>query len=1271
MLIFILLGGWFSIASHNFIDYNYNGTNYHIQMLTWDSAENLSQSIWGEKRHPFAQPYEVATFYLNENTRILAFTDPNSSLKVVWWRQEKNKDGGWEIKKIGRVNNGYRLGRPQGIVYLGKDGNNYHYFVAADPIAHRIRVLAYYPASGELIPYYSLGDNQVISPIDVTFSPSDSRIWVVDDEAHNIQSWEITLPPHDEYTIKNKTIYGDYGFWEGKFTSPQSITHYNDGTNEYIYVCDTGNNRIVRLIANPDGTLTWVNTYTFSTNIAPISVAAVNYGIYKGIFVFGSWDKKIHWLRPDLTGEILSYGGSGVGAGKFTRPVALSIDKRELCATDDYINGSGIQYFRLHYTNPNPDGGGGGGNCPFLYVSDGADYILDNNVLRLPVITPVWNYTDLYKLTKTPVPINSSINFKLKELGDNYTYIDKMEVITIDHPADVDVDALNDTIVTFKKAGKLEAAYDNFGVGAFTPLKEKDGDYFIADSGDYINLRFSGSKGTGTDMGGYFVNTMKPHHDWIEYPPGVKGTSSVKYILSRRYPSGHLVRFPDFSSSNLYTYHFGFARKLDEAALVQFQTDPDTSIEKLPLQRATLYSVSGKSPKTSVSTALEEEDGNYIMISPDSAVDVSYRKPLTALKSGYVRDYFVKLTGRTELAPGAIGFSDKKEATAWNNARRLIPYGNNIYLLYSIRGMIYCVVSEDEGKTWEKHEYVGGEDAQYPAGAVDYLGRIWTFWVEYKNKPGLKYTNRENGKWQTPETFTGNNFMSTGWSLAPSIAIDLDTLYLFTEEIYEHPALVGPKYLTNRWFLVKFLISDNGLITQNIEIVDSLLRDTPTPWPPPEPTSSPSIDVVHNKPYLAYDKDGEIWYAVLSDTGWERYNLSNTTSARSIEPMIDVNNYNINVVWEEETFPHSGIYKLQGASGYIGQIPSKGNMRFSSVPIDIRQPVVIANKYLYWSGKDNQTYNIYRSKYDELYFRWGNPEKVSNIDWSDASYPQVLYYRPVNYSNGRIGIARYSVLVSGWGEGKEPYIMLKAHSEEISQNILLALNLGQAAPSPFTIQRTGYINYNTKKGNDVYKTVDYDTTELIYKIKDLDPNKDYRIKVGYYQASGHKWKEKLIIDKTPLGEKWFPSGEIIWVEKPVPVLDYIRDGEIEVHIKKIKGDYAVCGILYLYEKFPGKPVGKMLTTIIRRNIPYDYQMSIYPNPSNGNFIINYAIPIKGNVKISLYDVMGRMRKIIANEDKIFAGYYRIKCNENLPSGIYFLRFTSGSKKITRKMILIN
>ena len=397
---------------------------------------------------------------------------------------------------------------------------------------------------------------------------------------------------------------------------------------------------------------------------------------------------------------------------------------------------------------------------------------------------------------------------------------------------------------------------------------------------------------------------------------------------------------------------------------------------------------------------------------------------------------------------------------------------------------------------------------------------------------------------------------------------------------------------------------------------------------------------------------------------------SNTTSAKSIEPMIDVNNYNINIVWQEETYPHSGTYKLDGAGGYVGEIPSKGNMRFSTIPVDTQQPVVIANKYLYWSGKDNQTYNIFRSKYDASNFRWGTPEKISEIDWADAGYPQALYYRPVNYSNGRVSIARYSVLASTWEEGKEPYIMLKAHSEEISRNILLALNLGQPEPSPFTVRRTGYINYNTKKGNDIYKTVDYDTTELIYKIKDLDPNRDYKIKVGYYQASGKTYKEQLIIDKTSLGKKWVPSEKIIWVEKPVPVSDYIKDGEIEIHIKKVKGDYAICAVFYLYEKFSGKSSDKMLSTVIRRNIPYNYAISIHPNPSNGNFLINYAIPIKGNVKISLYDVVGRIRKVITNEDKIFPGYYRIKCNENLSSGIYFLRFKSGSKAITRKIVMI-
>lgn len=78
----------------------------------------------------------------------------------------------------------------------------------------------------------------------------------------------------------------------------------------------------------------------------------------------------------------------------------------------------------------------------------------------------------------------------------------------------------------------------------------------------------------------------------------------------------------------------------------------------------------------------------------------------------------------------------------------------------------------------------------------------------------------------------------------------------------------------------------------------------------------------------------------------------------------------------------------------------------------------------------------------------------------------------------------------------------------------------------------------------------------------------------------------------------------------------------------------------------------------------------YPNPFNPSTKIKYSIPKAGNVKLQVYDILGKEVKILIDEYKS-AGSYEIEFNSlDLPTGIYFYRIISGGFFSTRKMVLI-
>lgn len=81
-------------------------------------------------------------------------------------------------------------------------------------------------------------------------------------------------------------------------------------------------------------------------------------------------------------------------------------------------------------------------------------------------------------------------------------------------------------------------------------------------------------------------------------------------------------------------------------------------------------------------------------------------------------------------------------------------------------------------------------------------------------------------------------------------------------------------------------------------------------------------------------------------------------------------------------------------------------------------------------------------------------------------------------------------------------------------------------------------------------------------------------------------------------------------------------------------------------------------------------MPNYPNPFNARTTIFYFLPFASSIDLSIYDVTGRLVKVLkdGNEE---SGEYRMDIDfSNLPSGVYLLTLRSGGYLKTRKMTLI-
>lgn len=148
--------------------------------------------------------------------------------------------------------------------------------------------------------------------------------------------------------------------------------------------------------------------------------------------------------------------------------------------------------------------------------------------------------------------------------------------------------------------------------------------------------------------------------------------------------------------------------------------------------------------------------------------------------------------------------------------------------------------------------------------------------------------------------------------------------------------------------------------------------------------------------------------------------------------------------------------------------------------------------------------------------------------------------------------------------------------------------------------------------------------------------------------------------QTILNVPWLAIGEwynifdqSIYTVDAVPVPSFVIDG-------------------YTAKVFSNKPDSVLLNVkdfIVE--VPQKYYLhQNYPNPFNSVTTINYDLPEDNNVKIVIYDMLGREVSKLIDEYQS-AGYKSVKFYaDNLPSGVYFYRLQAGKFTSVKKILLI-
>ncbi|HOM66186.1 MAG TPA: T9SS type A sorting domain-containing protein [Ignavibacteriales bacterium] len=111
-----------------------------------------------------------------------------------------------------------------------------------------------------------------------------------------------------------------------------------------------------------------------------------------------------------------------------------------------------------------------------------------------------------------------------------------------------------------------------------------------------------------------------------------------------------------------------------------------------------------------------------------------------------------------------------------------------------------------------------------------------------------------------------------------------------------------------------------------------------------------------------------------------------------------------------------------------------------------------------------------------------------------------------------------------------------------------------------------------------------------------------------------------------------------------------------------------------YNKDATEKINKKLLLSIEQ-VPETFKLEQnYPNPFNPVTTIKYQLPVKSNVEIKIYNILGQEIATLINQEQN-AGYHTVIFDANqyrggLASGVYFYRIVAGKFVQTKKMLLI-
>ncbi len=222
-----------------------------------------------------------------------------------------------------------------------------------------------------------------------------------------------------------------------------------------------------------------------------------------------------------------------------------------------------------------------------------------------------------------------------------------------------------------------------------------------------------------------------------------------------------------------------------------------------------------------------------------------------------------------------------------------------------------------------------------------------------------------------------------------------------------------------------------------------------------------------------------------------------------------------------------------------------------------------------------------------------------------------------------------------------------------------------SAPSSFTDSPTGNYGNNINYSMTLTTPVNVSATPVVY----LSFWHKYATEAGYdfcyvevSSNNGTVWQQAAS----------YNGSLTTWTQVTLDITQYAAaSSQLKIRFR-LTSDGGVAGDgWYVDDVKLTNYCGSLVGIVGNNNIPFEYALEQnYPNPFNPSTMIKYQIPTASNVKITVFDILGKKVAVLIDQKKD-AGYHEVEFSGlNLASGLYIYRIEAGNFSDVKKMMLV-